>query len=237
MKVHKRLAVCCTLIIAAIFAGCGGGAGSSGNPSNNTNPGVPGSSVDISALGPGPYKQLDRLNRPLVNEGFAMFAEHQANNVDTPNDDAAVLGPEIMTFMTGVAGRSTDIAAVVRTILTPDVQIVNMNGTSSSCIGEPPGTCNNYLGIETKGVTQLPKGTPFGGRALTDDVVDLSLGVAFGKTIAALGLAPDDNNESDGRVDSSYPSGHRPNLTTDNVSWQTAPKHFTKTFPYLGAPR
>jgi hypothetical protein len=123
-------------------------------------------------------------------------------------------------------------------VLTPDVQIADMTGKSDSCIGKDPGTCNNYLGIETGGATQLPKGLkPFGGRALTDDVIDISLGAIFGNTVPALGLAPDDNNESDGRADNSFASGHRPNLTSDNVSWQTAPKHFTTTFPYVGAPQ
>ena len=43
-----------------------------------------------------------------------------------------------------------------------------------------------YLGVETAGAT----GSAFGGRALTDDVVDIDLGVIFGSTIPSLGLAP-----------------------------------------------
>ncbi len=189
-------------------------------------------------LGSGPFPQLDRLNRPAVNEVFATFAEHQGNNADTPNNDAAVLKPEIFSFMTKVAGRSTAIANVVSTVLIPDVQVADLSGTSLSCIGTAPGTCNNYLGIETGGKTQTPAGLkPFGGRALTDDIVDISLGVIFGNTIPALGLAPDDGKEQDGRPDPSFPSGHRPDLTSDHVSYLTAPKHFTSSFPYLGSPR
>ena len=188
-------------------------------------------------IGTGALPQLDRLNRPAVNEVFATFAEHQANNADTPNNDATTLKPEIFTFMTKTAGRSTAIANVVSTVLIPDVQIADMSGTSLSCIGTAPGTCNNYLGIETGGKTQAPAGLkPFGGRALTDDVVTISLGVIFGNTIPALGLAPDDGNEQDGRPDPRFPSGHRPDLTSDHVTYLTAPKHFTATFPYLGAP-
>lgn len=195
------------------------------------------SSGPTAALGKGPFKQLDRLNRPAINEVFATFAEHQQNNVATPDQDSAILGPEIVSFTENVGGRSSAIANVLASVLTPDVQIADLSGTSSSCIGQAPGTCNNYLGVETGGATQLPKGLkPFGGRALTDDIVTISLSAIFGDTIPALGLAPDDNKESDGRVDPSYPSGHRPVLTTDNVTWQTAPKHFTTTFPYLGAP-
>ena len=59
-------------------------------------------------------------------------------------------------------------------------------------------------------------------RALTDDVITTSLGIIFGNTIPALGLAPDDGNEI-------------PSLTTDNVG--PGGKHFLTTFPYLGNPR
>ncbi|MGZ3496141.1 MAG: DUF4331 family protein [Vulcanimicrobiaceae bacterium] len=222
------------------LAACGGG-----GESNATAPMVPGNTGGSNAapgsnnaLGSGPFKQVDRLNRPAINEVFATFAEHQQNNVNTPNQDAANLGPQIGAFMTNVGGRSAAITGVVRAVLIPDVQIADMSGSSQSCIGMTPGTCNNYLGIESGGATQLPaKLKPFGGRALTDDIITASLGVIFGNTIPALGLAPDDNNESDGRSDPSFPSGHRPNLTSDNVTWQTAPKHFTTTFPYLGAPQ
>lgn len=224
------LPLCAALALAA----CSGG-----SSSNATSPPVNnGGNGTTSALGSGPFKQLDRLNRPAINEVFATFAEHQQNNVDTPNQDPAVLGPEIVTFTTSVGGRSSAIANVLASVLTPDVQIADMAGTSKSCIGTAPGTCNNYLGIETGGATQAPTGLkPFGGRALTDDIVDISLSAIFGNVVPSLGLAPDDGKESDGRADSTYPSGHRPQLTTDSVSWQTAPKHFTATFPYLGSPQ
>jgi hypothetical protein len=209
------------IFTAVALAACSGSGAQNGTPN-----------------GPSAYQQLDRLNRPAVNEVFATFAQHQANNTDLPNNDVTNLKPEIISFMTGVAGRSTAIAGVEGAVLTPDVQIADLSGTSTSCIGTAPGTCNNYLGVETGGATQAPAGLkPFGGRALTDDIVTISLGTIFGGTIPALGLAPDDNNELDGRADSSWPSGHRPNLTTDNVTWQTAPKHFTTSFPYLGAPQ
>lgn len=223
--------------LALALAACAGGA-SSTTPGTSVNSPTGSGAGPTSALGIGPFKQLDRLSRPAVNEVFATFAQHQQNNVDTPDQDAATLGPEIVSFTQNVGGRSAAIADVLRSVLTPDVQIADLNGTSLPCIGMTPGTCNNYLGIETGGATQVPTGLkPFGGRALTDDIVDISLGAIFGNTVPALKLAPDDGKESDGRSDASYPSGHRPNLTTDNVSWQTAPKHFTTTFPYFGAPR
>lgn len=222
--------------VAAAFSLIACGAGSGGSAPNVAGPA--GTTDGPTALGPGPFKQVDRLNRPAINEVFATFSQHNQNNVDTPNDDVANLKPEIISFTTTVGGRSSAIANVLGSVLTPDVQIVDLTGRSSSCIGQTPGTCNNYLGIETGGATQLPAGLkPFGGRALTDDVVDISLAAIFGNVVPALGLAPDDNKESDGRADAAFPSGHRPNLTSDGVSWQSAPKHFTTTFPYLGAPQ
>jgi len=85
-----------------------------------------------------------------------------------------------------------------------------------------------YLGVETGGAT----GSKFGGRALSNDVVDTSLGVIFGSTVVALGLAPEDNAEI-------------PALTTDNVTATTAPKHYQDgspgfgpaVFPYIGPPQ
>lgn len=220
---HKRTLR--TLLAAAglaALAACNGG---------GSTPSHPGQPV---------FKQVDRLNRPAVNEVFATFARHDANNRDMPNDDAASLKGDINSFMTNVAGRSPAITNFVSGVLTPDVQIIDLAGTSQSCIGAAPGSCNNYLGVETGGATQAPAALkPFGGRALSDDIVDISLGVIFGNTVPALsgGSIPDDGKEFDGRADPAFPSGHRPNLTSDGVTSQTAPKHFSTTFPYVGPPQ
>ena len=53
-------------------------------------------------------------------------------------------------------------------------------------------TTASYLGYETGGAT----GSKWGGRALDDDVVDISLGALFGNTLSALGLIPDDHKEA-----------------------------------------
>lgn len=247
--VQNRIKVGLLLLASTLALAACNGSGSNNNPSNNGN--------NNGALGNPPYKQLDRLNRPAVSEVFATFSQHDANNRDTPNNDATTLQPEIVNFMEKVAGRSVPISTFVGGVLVPDVLIADLSGTSQSCIGMAPGTCNNYLGVETAGATQAPAGLkPFGGRALTDDIVSISLGVIFGGTVPALsaGAIPDDNAEQDGRTDNSgnypggactsggctggtYPANTRPNLTTDNVTWQTAPKHFSTTFPYEGPPQ
>ena len=163
-----------------------------------------------SKLDHGLWKQMDRLARPAVNEVFATVANnrHQINDEATPTQDAANLANDIQGFMTFPCGRSQAITDVVKAVLVPDVLKVNLASSSAA----------NSLGVETGGAT----GGTFGGRALGDDVVDLSLGVIFGNTIPALGLAPDDHNEI-------------PSLTSDNVD--ASGKHFQSTFPYIGKAR
>jgi hypothetical protein len=155
------------------------------------------------------YVQIDRLARPAVNEVFATVANnrHQVNDEDSPSQDSGQLMNDIDSFLVSPCNRSSAIRGVIESVLVPDVMKVDLNQTGSAA----------YLGVETGGAT----GSKFGGRQLSDDVVDTSLGIIFGNTIPALGLAPDDNNEI-------------PTLTNDHVT--DAGKHFLSTFPYLGNP-
>lgn len=156
------------------------------------------------------FEQVDRLARPAVNEVFASVAgeRHKINNQIPPIGDTTQLANDIQGFMRNTAGRSQATTDVVKAVLVPDVMIADLSKTDSAA----------YLGTETGGAT----GGKFGGRKLTDDVVDISLGVIFGKTVSALGLAPADGKDI-------------PTLTSDNVG--PGGKHFISTFPYLGAPR
>jgi len=155
------------------------------------------------------FVQIDRLARPAVNELFATAEndQHLHNNMVAPKDDPAAIGADIQFFMTNAAGRSQATTDVVKAVLVPDVLVADLSQSTPA-----------YLGVETNGAT----GGKFGGRALTDDVIDISLGAVFGNTVSALGLAPDDGKEI-------------PTLTSDNVG--PGGKHFTNTFPYLGAPQ
>ena len=65
-------------------------------------------------------------------------------------------------------------------------------------------------------------GSTFGGRAVTDDVVDISLGALFGHTLAAPKLQPEDNEENNC-------------LSSDNVA-QASSQVPTGAFPYLAQP-
>lgn len=189
------------------LSGCGGSSGSNtptqlGKISVWTTTSIKNGSV---------YVQEDRLSNPVVNEVFATFANnrHKINNMAQPSDDQNNLANDIQSFMTQVAGRSQATTDVVKAVFQRDTMVVDLSSNATTA---------SYLGVQTGGAT----GSTFGGRALGDDVVDISLGVVFGSTISALGLAPDDGNQI-------------PTLTSDNVD--ASGKHFSNTFPYLGSPR
>lgn len=192
------------IAFAAIYAVVLGTSSCGSN--NNTNlPGLGG--------GQGQYQQIERLARPAVKELFQQFNNHDTTNRTSPYQQpysSQTLYQEIGSFTTGVAGRPT-VAAALQTILIPDVVTADLSNTTDKA---------SYLGVETGGAT----GGKFGGRGLTDDVIDISLGAVFGNTLAALKVVPEDNKEV-------------PCLTTDNVPSQAAKDNISlTTFPYVGAP-
>ncbi len=193
-----------SILASIVLAGCGG---SNGGPVTGTTIGL---WATTSVKNGNVYTQMDRLANPVVNEVFGTVAndQHKVNDEVGPDQDSRFLKPEIDNFMVNVAGRSQATANVVTSVLVPDTMKADLSQTGNA----------SYLGYETGGAT----GGKFGGRALTDDVVDISLGIVFGNTVSALGLAPDDGKEI-------------PALTSDNVG--SGGKHFKSTFPYLGDPQ
>ncbi|MBV8638410.1 MAG: DUF4331 family protein [Candidatus Eremiobacteraeota bacterium] len=163
-------------------------------------------------IGPSPapsaaakYIQIELLSRPAVKEAFENFADHDTTNRTEPYNDPT-LQSEIGTFTTTVAGRSATWASALQSTLYPNEMLVNLTSNATTAA---------YLGVETNGLT----GSTFGGRALTDDTIKLSLGAIFGNTLTALGV-PDDGKES-------------PCLIDDHV---TATNQTTSTFPYAQPP-
>ncbi len=169
-------------------------------------------SVNTGSAGGFNFTQRDRLARPVVNEALATVTarRHEINDKDNPSDDAGQLKNDIESFLTFPAGRSAQIKTVIETVLVPDVMIADLSQAGMAA----------YLGNETGGATATD-GSTFGGRKLTDDVIDMTLGVVFGPTVPALKLAPDDGAE-------------KFFFTTDNVD--SSAKNFLRTFPYLGNP-
>ncbi len=165
------------------------------------------------------FRQQDRLARPVINKVFAtvsinpaispMVPRHETNNKANPTDDPNRIALDIQYFMTNVAGRSQAITNVVKSVLVPDVTKADLSQAGPAA----------YLGVETGGKSS-PVGSKFGGRALTDDVIDINLMTIFGNLVPALGLAPDDGKEL-------------PSFTTDHVGPHS---DYQSVFPYLGTP-
>jgi hypothetical protein len=121
-------------------------------------------------------------------------AHHLAHNRGMPATDAAEFTDDLTTFITGTAGRSPAYAAAIAGALLPDM-LVTYPGRD--------GTPVFWLSWVFNG---------FGGRSLSDDVVDIGLGALFGNLLG--------NND-----------GVTPGLTTDNVD--SNDRIFSTSFPYL----
>ena len=154
------------------------------------------------------FNQVQRLGNPLISEVLLAKRSHPTHGSIGPQDDAAVLGPEILSFITGpgsVAGRSAGYANTLGSVLLPDMLVVQSD--------KDPSTAGwlNWVGLP-------PLANGWGGRRLQDDVVDLALLAVFGDPFGA------DPDGADGKE----------GLTTDNVAFDSP--GVTNTFPYLAPP-
>ena len=185
--------------LALAVTGCAGG--------NSTNLGAP-----YVAPKAGTYVQIERLSRPAVKELFEKFVDHQISNMTEPYNDPTLQG-EIQTFTDALRPpkNGADYGKVLASVLYPDEYTVDLSQTGGAA----------YLGNETGGATSATKST-FGGRGVTDDVIDISLGAVFGGTLPALGLVTDDGQENNC-------------LSKENLA-QNPTQVPTGTFPYLAVP-
>jgi hypothetical protein len=163
---------------------------------------------------PGKYIQIELLSRPAVKELFEKFVDHQISNAAEPYADATLQG-EIQGFTDALRPPNTtvgsDYGKALAGVLYPNWITADISQTGGAA----------YLGNETGGATSATHST-FGGRAITDDVIDISLGAVFGGTLPALHLQPEDNEENNC-------------LTSDNVAIDPTQTPGA-TFPYLHAP-
>jgi hypothetical protein len=192
MTLQFKLGLVAAIVAGAIIGGC--------NSNNALSPTPPGPTAPPA----GSFKQIELLSRPAVKEVFELFEDHNKTNRSEPYADPVLQG-QIKSF--SLMFRSTKTADTLQAILYPNVMKADLSQDVTTA---------SYLGYETGGAT----GSKWGGRALDDDVVDISLGAIFGNTLSALGLIPDDHKEA-------------PCLTTDNVAYD---KSNTDTFPYVQAP-
>lgn len=196
MTTRYTIALGAAAIVGILIAGCTSSTAFNPAPAPSGNPGPPPATTT--------YKQIELLSRPAVKEAFEAFASHDATNRSEPYNDPT-LKAQIKSFALNF--RSNKTASTLQAVLYPNVMKVDLSQNTSKAA---------YLGYETGGAT----GSKFGGRALDDDVIDISLGALFGNTLSALGLIPDDRKEA-------------PCLTTDNVAYD---KSNTTAFPYVQAP-
>jgi hypothetical protein len=163
---------------------------------------------DDNVLGPDPnrvFNQIERLGNPLVSEVFFPKRDHGLHNTKGPVDDPLTMAAggtdvpgHIRAFVSSF-GRSQTIGNTLAAVLSPDMLTVFPNRA---------GTTAGWLSWA------LANG--YGGRKLSDDVVDAGLSAVFGTLV--------DPN-----------AGTVSGLTSDNVP--PSVRTFATVFPYLEAAR
>ena len=145
------------------------------------------------------YQQIERLGNPLVSEVFFMKRDHGLHNNTAPATDVANgFGDKIKAF-TNAFNRGPAIANTLAAVLVRDMLMVFPNRAGN-----------------TAGWLSWALANGYGGRRLSDDVVDAGLTAIFGRLL--------DPN-----------AAVVPGLTSDNIS--TSVRTYGTTFPYLEAAR
>lgn len=156
---------------------------------------------------PRSFNQIQRLGNPLVSEVLLAKRSHPTHGSTGPADDVALIGAEVLGFITGpgsVAGRSGDYANTLGGVLLPDMLVVQTD--------KDPGTAGWLTWLPL-----APFANGYGGRKLDDDVVDLALLAVFGDPFGA---------------DPAGAAGKEA-LTTDNVATDSP---ILSGFPWVGEP-
>lgn len=146
------------------------------------------------------YDQVDFLGNPLVSEVTIVKANHDAYNKTQPYNTAQ-FRPETEAFVTSF-GRPQALATLLGSVLYPDILIVD--ATKSR---------------DTAGWLSWALSGGYGGRKLTDDVVDLGLTAIFSSFLNPTGALC---------------KPFELPLCTDNVPMND--KAFSGKFPYLAMP-
>jgi hypothetical protein len=126
-------------------------------------------SDDNGSTGPGTtrmFNQVQRLGNPLVSEVLLAKRSHPTHGAIGPDQDAKLVAPEVVDFLTTVAGRDPAYINAIAPALIPDMLIIDTS--------KDPSTAT-WLS------TTLSAG--WGGRLLQDDVVDLALTAVFGDAL------------------------------------------------------
>lgn len=189
----RRLAmVAATLTLVALASACSDNSADRRGMITATRP--------VASLSNRVFIQRERLGNPLVSEVMIRKSKHHAHNTGIPSTDVAEFTDDLTGFMTEVAGRDQGYANAIAGALLPDMLVTYPKRDNIN-----PATPVFWLSWVFGG---------YGGRSLTDDVVDIGLGALFGSLL--------------GNTNSVTPG-----LTTDNVNSNDVA--FGATFPYLAA--
>jgi hypothetical protein len=145
------------------------------------------------------YAQVERLGNPLVSEVFFPKRDHGLHNTSAPATDVANGFAGKIKAFTDAFNRGNTIGTTLGAVLVPDMLMVYPNRAGSGAGWLSWALANGY-----------------GGRKLSDDVVDAGLTAIFGNLLDA---------------NATVLTG----LTSDNVAMSV--RSFSSTFPYLEAPR
>lgn len=147
------------------------------------------------------YQQVEFLGNPLVSEVTIVKANHDRYNRTQPYNSAE-FGAQSLAFINHFRPDQPEVANTLGSVLYPDMLIVESSRNPS-----------------TSGWLSWALAAGWGGRNLSDDVVDAGLSAIFGKIISSNGA---------------YCNNFELPLCTDNVPAND--KAFSRTFPYLASP-
>ncbi len=148
------------------------------------------------------FNQVQRLGNPLVSEVFLSKKDHPFHGSIGPADDAASFGATVKGFVAAFRPQATTLQNTLASVLLPDMLIVQTDKAATTAGWLTWALANGY-----------------GGRKLTDDVVDTGLSAIFSdlldptQAVCKPGALP---------------------LCTDHVGSHST---FGATFPYLAAPK
>jgi hypothetical protein len=156
------------------------------------------------------YTQIERLGNPLVSEVFFPKRDHGLHNNKSPSDDTKTMSQggtdvagHIAAFVSQFPTRTQATITTLSAVLAPDMLMVFPNrSTAAGNVGWLTWALKPNVG--------------YGGRLLTDDVVDVGLSAVFGNAL-----------------DPSQPV--LAGLTSDNVG--PSVRSFSAAFPYLETAR
>jgi len=148
------------------------------------------------------FNQVQRLGNPLVSEVFLLKRDHSFHGSIGPSGDVAAFAGSMKGFVAGFRPNATNLQNTLVSVLLPDMLIIQTDKATS-----------------TAGWLTWALANGWGGRKLTDDVVDTGLSAIFSDL-----LDP---------TQALCKPGALP-LCTDNVGSHST---FSATFPYLAAPK